>query len=96
MGSSSGSHSEQGLLLHQSQPENQACIADDGVPVAFRRYPGIVKHSILSTTPTTEKPALTNEQRAERLRLLAERLRRRDGLDRDTLEHIEQLTGAKR
>jgi hypothetical protein len=31
-----------------------------------------------------------------RLRLLAERLRRPDGLDRDTLKHIEQLTVAPR
>jgi hypothetical protein len=66
------------------------------VPVAFRRYPPIVKHSVLSTTPTAEKPALSDEQRAERLRLLAERLHSPDGLDRDTLEHIEQLTGAER
>ncbi len=55
-----------------------------------------MKHSVLSTTPTAEKPALTDEQRAERLRLLAERLRKSDGLDRDTLEHIEQLTGTER
>jgi hypothetical protein len=55
-----------------------------------------VKHSVLSTTPTAEKPVLSDEQRAERLRLLAERLRRPDGLDRDTLEHIEQLTGTER
>jgi hypothetical protein len=55
-----------------------------------------VKHSALSTIPTPEKPALSDEQRAERLRLLAERLRRPDGLDRETLKHIEQLTGAER
>ncbi len=55
-----------------------------------------MKHSVLSTTPTAEKPALTDEQRAERLRLLAERLRKPDGLDRDTLEHIEQLTDTER
>jgi hypothetical protein len=55
-----------------------------------------VKHSVLSTIPTAEKPALSDEQRAERLRLLAERLRRPDGLDRDTLRHIEQLTDAER
>ena len=73
-----------------------ARIADDRVPVAFRRYPGVVKHSVLSTTPTAEKPALSDEQRAKRLRLLAERVLRPDGLDRDTLEHIEQLTDAER
>jgi len=46
-----------------------------------------------TTTPTAEKPVLTDEQRAERLRRLAERLRSSDGLDRATLERIEQLTG---
>lgn len=62
-------------------------------PVVLRRYPGVVKHSVLSTTPTAEKPALSDEERAERLRRLAERMFSPDGLDRDTLEHIEQLTG---
>ncbi|HEY7935120.1 MAG TPA: hypothetical protein VID48_14980 [Solirubrobacteraceae bacterium] len=51
-----------------------------------------MKHSVLSTTPTAEKPALSDEERAERLRRLAERMFNPDGLDRDTLEHIEQLT----
>jgi hypothetical protein len=40
-----------------------------------------------------EKPVLGDEQRAARLQLLAERLRRPDGLDRDTLARIEHLTG---
>jgi hypothetical protein len=40
-----------------------------------------------------ETSALSDAERAERLRLLAERLRTPDGLDRDTLERIEQLTG---
>jgi hypothetical protein len=52
-----------------------------------------VKHSVLSTTPTAEIPALSDAERAERLRRLAERMFSPDGLDRDTLEHIEQLTG---
>jgi hypothetical protein len=52
-----------------------------------------VKHSVLSTTPTAEQPTLSDEERAERLRRLAERVFSPDGLDRDTLEHIEQLTG---
>lgn len=60
--------------------------------VVLRRYPVIVKHSVLSTTPTAETPALSDEERAERLRRLAERMFSPDGLDRDTLEHIEQLT----
>jgi hypothetical protein len=53
----------------------------------------VVRHSVLSTTPTAEKPALSDEERAERRRRLAERVFSPDGLDRDTLEHIEQLTG---
>ena len=52
-----------------------------------------MKSSPASTTPTAEKPALTDEQRAARLKLLAERLLSPDGLDRDTLARIEQLTG---
>jgi hypothetical protein len=52
-----------------------------------------MKHSVLSTTPTAEKPALGDEERAERLRRLAERMFSPNGLDRDTLENIEQLTG---
>jgi hypothetical protein len=35
---------------------------------------------------------LTDEQRAARLQLLADRLVRPDGLDRATLARIEQLT----
>lgn len=61
------------------------------------RYLGVtVKDPALSTTPTAEKPALSEDLRAERLRLLAERLHSPDGLDRDTLKHIEQLTGDER
>jgi hypothetical protein len=52
-----------------------------------------VKSSAASTTPTAEKPALSDEQRAARLKLLAERLVSADGLDRDTLARIEQLSG---
>jgi hypothetical protein len=52
-----------------------------------------VKSSATSTTPTAEKPALTDGQRAARLKLLAERLVSSDGPDRDTLARIEQLTG---
>lgn len=56
----------------------------------------LVSHLPLSTTPTAEKPALSEEQRAERLRQLARRLRSREGLDRDALKHIERLTGDER
>jgi len=52
-----------------------------------------VKRSPATTTPTAERPVLTDEQRAGRLRRLAERLRNPDGFDRDTLERIEQPTG---
>jgi len=52
-----------------------------------------VKRAAPSTTPTAEKPALADKQRAVRLRLLADRLRHPDGLDRATLARIEQLTG---
>jgi hypothetical protein len=61
----------------------------------LRRYSGIVKHSVLTTTPTAEKPALSDEDRAERRRRLIERVFSPDGLDRDTLEHIEQLTAGE-
>jgi hypothetical protein len=68
-------------------------LADDQVLLVFRHYPGVVKHSVLSTIPTAEQPTLSDEERAERLRRLADRMFSADGLDRDTLEHIEQLTG---
>jgi hypothetical protein len=51
-----------------------------------------MRHYVLSTTPTAEKPALSDEERTERRRRLAERVFSPGGLDRDTLEHIEQLT----
>ena len=51
-----------------------------------------MKRSISDTTTTAEKPALSDQQRAARLELLAERLFSPDGLDRDTLARIEQLT----
>jgi hypothetical protein len=71
--------------------------ADHRAPIALGRYPEVtVKHAATTTIPTPEKPALSGEQRAERLRLLAGRLRRPDGLDRDTLKHIEQLTDVER
>jgi hypothetical protein len=61
-------------------------------PVVCGRYSWSVKHSVLSTTPTAEKPALSDEERAERRRRFAERVFSPDGLDRETLKHIEQLT----
>jgi hypothetical protein len=53
---------------------------------------GLVRHAVLSTTPTAETPALSEEERLERRRRFIERVFSQDGLDRDTLEHIEQLT----
>lgn len=41
----------------------------------------------------TVASALSDEERNERLRRLIERVFSPDGLDRDALEHIEQLTG---
>lgn len=61
--------------------------------VVLARYPDAMSHPLLNTTPTAEKPALSEEQRAERLRLLVKRLHSPDGLDRDALKRIEQLTG---
>src|SRR5206468_4552504 len=52
-----------------------------------------VKPAAPNPIPTAETPALTDEERVRRLRLLAERLRNPDGLDRGTLARIEQLTG---
>lgn len=43
--------------------------------------------------PTAEMPALSDGQRAERLRRLAKRLHRPDGLDREALNHLERLAG---
>jgi hypothetical protein len=50
-----------------------------------------VDPSAPSTSPTAEKPKLTDAQRAERLKLLADRLRGHDGLDREALAQVEQL-----
>ena len=63
--------------------------------VVGARYARHVEPSLPATTPTAERPALTGQDRAERLGLLAQRLRDPDGLDRDTLAQIEQLTGAE-
>ena len=46
-----------------------------------------------STSPTAEKPKLTDAERAERLKRLADRLRDPDGLDREALARVEQLNG---
>lgn len=57
------------------------------------RYSKVVKHQVQITIPTAETPALSDEERADRRRRFIERVFSPDGLDRETLEHIEQLTG---
>ncbi len=52
----------------------------------------VMKRSVPSTTPIAEEPAMGDAERAERLRSLAERVFDPDGLDREALERIEQLT----
>jgi hypothetical protein len=47
---------------------------------------------VASSAPAPEKPALAADERAARLKLLAQRLREPDGLDRETLAQIEHLT----
>ena len=50
-----------------------------------------VDPSVPETTPSAEKRALNDAERAERLKLLAERLRDPDGLDHEALSQVEQL-----
>jgi hypothetical protein len=53
---------------------------------------GRVKDVAASPAPAPEKPALAADERATRLKLLAQRLRDPNGLDRETLAQIEHLT----
>jgi len=94
MGSSSESNSGQ-FSLYQPTGQLPACLADPAL-VVLRRYPGVMKHAVILTTPTAETPALSDEERLQRRRRFIERVFSQDGLDRDTLEHIEQLTGEER
>ncbi len=84
-------NSEQFLLLYQRTGDSQYASADRFMSCSGATLE-VMRHSVLSTTPTAEKPALSDEERAERRRRLAERVFSPGGLDRDTLEHIEQLT----
>ena len=65
----------------------------DRLALRTAHYPDRVTYRLTDTIPTAEKPALSEAQRIERLRLLAKRLRCPDGLDRDVLKRIEHLTG---
>lgn len=76
------------MALYQPAPLPRA--APTGVS---RRYSGVMRHPVQNTIPGPETPSLSDQERAERLRRLMERVFSPDGLDRDTLEHIEQLTG---
>lgn len=73
----------------------QACAPAGRAPVVWGATLRVVRHSVLSTTPTAETPALSDEERLERRRRFIERVLSPDGLDRDTLEHIEQLTDSE-
>lgn len=67
-----------------------------GVTSCRSQAPGtlfIVEPAVPSTTPTAEKPALSDAERAERLKALADRLRDPDGLDHEALAQVEQLKG---
>jgi hypothetical protein len=74
------------------QPSATAAMCGLAGSCCGERYPWSVSHSVVSTTPTAETPALSDEERLERRRRFIERVLSPDGLDRDTLEHIEQLT----
>jgi len=52
-----------------------------------------MKHPVQSTIPGPERPSLSDDERAERLRRLTERMFSPDGLDHEALKRIEQLTG---
>jgi hypothetical protein len=51
-----------------------------------------MRHSVQSTIRGPERSSLSDEERTERLRRLTERMFSPDGLDHETLKHIEQLT----
>lgn len=52
--------------------------------------------SVPSTPSTVEKPGLSDAERAERLKQLAERLRDPEGLDREALAQVEQSSATER
>jgi hypothetical protein len=51
-----------------------------------------MKDAAATPVPAPEKPALAADERAARLRRLAQRLRDPEGLDRDALSQVEHLT----
>ncbi len=84
-----------GELIRQTVPEpvrgEVSLSFERALGVCCRARLGRVDDLAQSTTSTAEQPPLEDEQREARLKLLAERLRRPDGLDRSTLARIEQL-----
>lgn len=51
-----------------------------------------MRRTSAETIPGPETPALSEQERAARLQRLAARLFEADGLDRDALARVEQLT----
>jgi hypothetical protein len=81
---------EWAVLACSTRPEPQP---NPQPAIMSRRYRGVMTHPVQSTIPGPETPSLSEEERAERRRRLMERVFSPDGLDRDTLKHIEQLAG---
>ena len=74
------------LLLTNGKPPDRAR------PTGRRATLERMRDVVASSAPAPEKPALAADERAARLKLLAQRLREPDGLDRETLAQIEHLT----
>jgi hypothetical protein len=74
------------LLPTKAKPPDRA--RPTGTSATLER----MKDVVASSAPAPEKPALAADERAARLKLLAQRLREPDGLDRETLAQIEHFT----
>ena len=61
------------------------------VPTRLHARLNDVKRAAATPAPAQETPDLSDDERAARLTLLAQRLRDPDGLDREALAQIEQL-----
>ncbi len=93
MGTSSHRTVENGQLPVLYRPG--AARQDAPAVVAGARYARLVEPSVSDTTPTAEKPKLSDRDRTERLALLEVADVAGVG-DHDTLATIEQLTRAER